>query len=122
MFKVTKTQHVLAVNDFDAAATYFIEKLGFTLRSRVDGWLFLSLDNFHLIVGDCKGAMLARETGDHSYFVYVNCEGIDELFHAYHERGVTFTQQLADKPWGQREFGVVTPEGHRIMFGQEIRN
>jgi uncharacterized glyoxalase superfamily protein PhnB len=121
MFKVTKTQHVLAVNDFDAATTYFIEKLGFTLRSRVDGWLFLSLDNFHLLIGDCQGAMLARETGDHSYFAYVNCEGIDELFNQYKERGVAFTQRLADKPWGQREFGVVTPEGHRIMFGQEIK-
>ncbi len=121
MFKVTKTQHVLAVNDFDAAATYFIEKLGFTLRGRVQGWLFLSLDNFHLLIGDCQGSMLARETGDHSYFAYVNCEGIDELFRTYQERSVEFTQRLADKPWGQREFGVVTPEGHRIMFGQEIK-
>jgi len=25
-----------------------------------------------------------------------------------------------DKPWGQREFGVATSEGHRIMFVQEI--
>ena len=121
MFKVNKTQHVLAVNDFDAAATYFIEKLGFTLRGCVHGWLFLSLDNFHLLIGDCQGSMLARETGDHSYFAYVNCEGIDELFRTYQERGVEFTQLLADKPWGQREFGVVTPEGHRIMFGQEIK-
>lgn len=26
----------------------------------------------------------------------------------------------ASKPWGMREFGVRTPEGHRIMFGQEL--
>jgi len=29
-------------------------------------------------------------------------------------------QGLADKPWGMREFGVRTPDGHRIMFGQEL--
>ena len=121
MFKVTKTQHVLAVHDFAAAETYFVEKLGFTIRSRVEGWLFLSLDNFHLLIGDCKGEMLARETNNHSYFAYVNCEGIDELFETYRARGVEFVQPLADKPWGQREFGVITPEGHRIMFGQEIK-
>lgn len=121
MFKVNKTQHVLAVNDLEAAEKYFVEKLGFTLSSRVDGWLFLNLSNFYLIVGDCKGEVLARETGNHSYFAYVNCEGIDELFNEYQERGVEFTQRISDKPWGLREFGVVTPEGHRIMFGQNIR-
>jgi uncharacterized glyoxalase superfamily protein PhnB len=120
MFKVSKTQHVLAVDDLDVAEQYFIEKLGFTLRSRIGGWSFLCLDHFYLMVGHCKGEMLAKETSNHSYFAYVNCEGIDELFREYEDRGVAFTQRIADKPWGLREFGVETPEGHRIMFGQEI--
>ena len=120
MFKVNKTQHVLAVNDLDAAEKYFVEKLGFAVRSRVHGWSFLNLDEFYLMVGDCRGDMLARETNNHSYFAYVNCEDIDELYETYQARGVEFVQRIADKPWGQREFGVITPEGHRIMFGQEI--
>ena len=121
MFKVSKTQHVLAVNDLNASDKYFIEKLGFTLNSRIGGWSFLSLGDFHLMVGDCRGEMLAKDTNNHAYFAYVNCEGIDKLFNEYKERGVEFTQTIADKPWGLREFGVVTPEGHRIMFGQEIK-
>ena len=121
MFKVSKAQHVLAVNDLNASDKYFIEKLGFTLNSRIGGWSFLSLGDFHLMVGDCRGEMLAKDTNNHAYFAYVNCEGIDELFNEYKERGVEFTQTIADKPWGLREFGVVTPEGHRIMFGQEIK-
>lgn len=121
MFKVSKTQHVLAVNDLNASDKYFIEKLGFTLNSRIGGWSFLSLGDFHLMVGDCRGEMLAKDTNNHAYFAYVNCEGLDELFNEYKERGVEFTQTIADKPWGLREFGVVTPEGHRIMFGQEIK-
>ena len=120
MFKVHKTQHVLAVDDFDAAEKYFIDKLGFTLQNRIGGWSFLHLDNFYLMVGDCKGEVPARETNNHSYFAYVNCEGIDELYEQYQRRGVKFNQMISDKPWGLREFGVETPEGHRIMFGQEI--
>jgi uncharacterized glyoxalase superfamily protein PhnB len=73
------------------------------------------------MVGHCEGEMPARDTNNHSYFAYVNCEGIDELFNEYKERGVEFVQTIADKPWGLREFGIVTPEGHRIMFGQEIK-
>jgi catechol 2,3-dioxygenase-like lactoylglutathione lyase family enzyme len=100
MFKVSKTQHVLAVNDLDASDKFFTEKLGFTLKSRIDGWSFLSLDNFHLLVGHCEGEVLAKDTNNHSYFAYVNCEGIDELFTQYKVRGVEFTQRIANKPWG----------------------
>jgi len=27
---------------------------------------------------------------------------------------------LADKPWGMREFAIVTPDGHRIVFGETV--
>ena len=120
MFKVSRTQHVLAVNDLDAAEKYFVDKLGFTLDSRIGGWSFLHLDSFYIMAGHCAGEVPARDTNNHSYFAYINCEGIDELFKVYKDRGVEFTQQVADKPWGLREFGVVTPEGHRIMFGQSL--
>ncbi|SDL82906.1 VOC family protein [Maricaulis salignorans] len=121
MFNVSRTQHVLAVNDFDSAVNYFTEKLGFTLDRTIGGWSFLHLDQFYLMVGDCQGEVPARETNNHALFAYVNCEGIDELFDQYRERGVRFNQTISDKPWGLREFGVETPEGHRIMFGQEIQ-
>ena len=39
-FKVTKTQHVLAVDDFEASVAYLIHKLGFTeyKQERWKGW------------------------------------------------------------------------------------
>ena len=120
MFKVAKAQHVLAVNDFDSAVKYFTDKLGFTLDNTIGGWAFLHLDNFYLMVGDCQGEVPAKETNNHALFAYVNCEGIDELYEQYKERSVQFNQKISDKSWGLREFGVETPEGHRIMFGQEI--
>ncbi|MDT8894030.1 VOC family protein [Halomonas sp. I1] len=120
MFKVKATQHVLAVKDHEKAESYFIDKLGFSVRFRVDGWSFLSLGDFHVMVGHCPDELMARDTHEHSYFAYVNCEGIDELYRDYQARGVEVFQPISDKPWGLREFGVATPEGHRIMFGEEI--
>jgi uncharacterized glyoxalase superfamily protein PhnB len=120
MFKVARTQHVLAVNDFDSALKFFTEKLGFTLDNTVGGWAFLHLDKFYLMVGDCRGEVPARDTGNHSIFAYVNCNGIDGLYGQYKERGVRFRQPIANRPWGLREFEVETPEGHRVLFGQEI--
>lgn len=94
--------------------------LGFTVRFRVDGWSFLSLGEFHVMLGDCPDEMPARDTQGHSYFAYVNCTGIDDLYARYQQRGAIIFQPLSDKPWGIREFGVSTPEGHRIMFGEDI--
>ncbi len=120
MFKVAKTQHILAVNDFDSALKYFTEKLGFTLGNIIGGWAFLNLDNFYLMVGDCQGEVPAKDTNNHSLFAYINCEGIDDLYKQYQQQDVQFKQRIADKPWGLREFEVETPEGHRILFGQTI--
>ena len=120
MFKVKNTRHVLAVKDIEASEKYFVEKLGFKVQFRDDGWVFMSLQDFHVMMGHCADDMSAEETNNHSYFAYVECEGIDEVFEAYKARGVTFTHEVTDKPWGMREFGVRTPEGHRIMYGQDM--
>lgn len=34
--------------------------------------------------------------------------------------GVEVWHPLADKPWGMREFAIVNPGGHRIVFGEEV--
>lgn len=119
-FRVVKTQHVLAVSDFESAVRYFVEKLGFSEYKRVGGWSFLQLGDFWLMVGDCQGEVPAGETGNHSWFAYVNCEGIDELYRQYRERQVAIPEPIANKPWGLREFLVETPEGHRIKFGEAL--
>ena len=121
MFKVSKTQHILAVNDFDLALKFFTEKLGFTVENIIGGWAFLHLGDFYLMVGDCRGEVPARDTNNHALFAYVNCDGIDDLYSQYQARGVAFKQLIADKPCGLREFEVETPEGHRILFGQDIK-
>lgn len=120
MFAVKATQHVLAVNDLEAAERYFLDVLGFTVRFRVDGWSFISLGTFHVMLGHCPDEKLARDTPEHSYFAYVNCVDIDEIYADYQQREAIIFQPISDKPWGMREFGVATPEGHRIMFGEDV--
>jgi uncharacterized glyoxalase superfamily protein PhnB len=120
VFAVKATQHVLAVKDLEKTESYFLDKLGFSARFRVDGWSFLSLGGFHVMLGHCPDELPASDTHEHSYFAYVNCEDIDEIYRDYQQRGAEIFQAISDKPWGLREFGVATPEGHRIMFGEEI--
>ena len=53
-------------------------------------------------------------------FAYVTVDGIDALYREFAAKSVPRVQDLSDKPWGMREFGVRTPDGHRIMFGQRV--
>lgn len=120
MADLTRVRCVLAVQDLAASVEYYTRVLGTTIDFTAPGWAFLSRGSFRLMLGECTDALPARETGDHSYFVYVTVEGIDELYGELMGNGATLIQKLATKPWGMREFGVCTPDGHRIMFGQEI--
>jgi uncharacterized glyoxalase superfamily protein PhnB len=120
MADLTRIRCVLAVHELAASVDYYTRVLGMTIDFTAPGWAFLSRGSLRLMLGECLDAIPAHELGDHSYFVYVTVEGINEFYGEIVANGATLTQTLGDKPWGMREFGVRTPDGHRIMFGQEI--
>jgi len=45
---------------------------------------------------------------------------IDESYEKAVAAGAELVKALATEPWGMREFGIRTVDGHRIMFGQEV--
>lgn len=120
MTSMTQVRCVLAVNDLASSVEYYTRVLGLLVDFEVDGWAFLSRGSFRVMLGECTGAIPAREMGDHSYFAYVTVDGIDGYYEEVRANGAEFMQHLSNKSWGMREFGVRTPEGHRIMFGQEL--
>lgn len=120
MVDLTKIRCVLAVQNLDASVAYFTRVLGMVVDFTAPGWAFLSRGSFRLMLGECPDTMPAHETSDHSYFAYVTVRGVEEFYGEVVSNGATLTQPLADKPWGMREFGIRTPDGHRIMFGQEL--
>lgn len=121
MPEVTSTRHVLAVRDLAQATSYFVDVLGFSQDPiHADGWSFLSMDGFKLMLGECPYDVPASQTANHSYFALVLVTGIDTLYEEFCSRGATFAVPIGDRPWGLREFCVRTPEGHRIVFAQPI--
>lgn len=120
MTSMTKVRCVLAVNDLASSVDYYTRVLGLEIDFEAPGWAFLSRGSFRLMLGECADAVPAREMGDHSYFAYVTVDGIDDYYAEVRANGAELMQHLSNKSWGMREFGVRTPEGHRIMFGQEL--
>ena len=121
MAQIIDSRCVLAVHDLAVSTAYYVDVLGFR-KDSIDapGWSFLTRDRFHVMLGECKDAQPAGELGDHSYFAYWNVEGLDDLYREFVSRGALILFAPADKPWGLREFGLRTPDGHRIVCGQPI--
>ena len=59
------------------------------------------------------------ECQDHSLIVQANVDDANTLYSEFLEKGVDVSEP-EDKPWGFREFGVVTLDGHRFMFVQRL--
>jgi uncharacterized glyoxalase superfamily protein PhnB len=119
MPKILQNHYVLAVHDTDKTSQFFID-LGFKVISRPEGWVFLEKDNCMVMLGLCRDAARASELGDHSYFGYLRVDDADSYYEDLVASGVKILSAISDKPWGMREFGVESPEGHRIMIGQWI--
>jgi uncharacterized glyoxalase superfamily protein PhnB len=119
---VIQTRSVLAVRNLAAATDHYVNVLGFT-RDPIDaeGWSFLSLGIFKVMLGECRDAMPASTLGDHSYFVYVLVEGVDDYYDEVAGRGALIRSTPENKPWGLREFTLSTPDGHRMTIGELLK-
>ncbi|HYC13786.1 MAG TPA: VOC family protein [Stellaceae bacterium] len=111
---------VLAVQDLERSARHFVDVLGFRTAWQVaSDWRLVERDGVRIMLGHCPQTPPASEIGDHSWFGYVEVEDVDALYREFAARGATCTEP-ADKPWGMREMLVTTPDGHRLMFGQDL--
>lgn len=114
---------VIAVPDLEISARFYQDVLGFEIHETGDpGWRFFVRDACEIMAGQCPDALSPSKLGDHSYFAYLVVEDVQEYFDRVVDAGAEVTKPLADEPWGMREFGIRTIDGHRIMLGQELQD
>ena len=70
MPSLNQVRCVLAVVDHRASADFYRDKLGFELELEVEGWFFMSRDNFKVMLGHCPDEVPAARIGNHSWFAY----------------------------------------------------
>lgn len=120
MSTIVASTFVLAVNDLAVSKKFYMEQLGFAEDFSVDGWAFLSRGACRLRLGDCPDAIPMSKTQDHSWFAYLHVDDAAALYEEIRNNNVEIWHPLEDKPWGLREFAIVTPDGHRIVFGERL--
>jgi predicted enzyme related to lactoylglutathione lyase len=118
---ILETTFVLAVPNLTASAAFYRDVLGFAVAEIGDpGWRMFLKDSCRILAGECPDALAPADLGDHSYFGYFVVQDIDDYYARVRATGVAITKPLRDEPWGMREFGLRTVDGHRIMIGSRI--
>jgi RimJ/RimL family protein N-acetyltransferase/catechol 2,3-dioxygenase-like lactoylglutathione lyase family enzyme len=114
-------QPILAVADVRATAEYYRDKLGFQI-----GFTFGEPPTYAgLWLGEwsATGANIHLSFADpplptHGIALYINVgPGIDELHAAFKARGVGVAGEVAQQPWGMREFAIRDCNGYVLRFG-----
>lgn len=119
MANIIENLTILAVEDIEASRSFYIDKLGFNEYFRTNGWSFLNRGSLNLRIGHCPGIVPMTKCQDHSLVIQANVDDANELYQEFKSKGVDVSQP-EDKPWGFREFGVLTPDGHRFMFTEAL--
>lgn len=122
---ILSAQSILGVADGAASAAYYCDILGFSVVQRPEGtgagWHVVERDGFRIWLGEAVGSFRPiSECSDHSWFAYAVVDDVDALHSEVTERGAELWHQLETKEWGMREFAVTTPDGHHIVFAQQV--
>ncbi|MEM9450749.1 MAG: VOC family protein [Cyanobacteria bacterium P01_E01_bin.6] len=118
---IQQTMYVLAVQNLEVSAAYYRDVLGFEIREIGDpGWRMYVKENCKIMAGHCPDSTKPSELGDHSYFGYFVVDDVDDYYDAIVSKGAEVIKPLQSEPWGMREFGLRTIDGHRIMVGQDL--
>jgi predicted enzyme related to lactoylglutathione lyase len=121
MTAITKTRFVIAVPDLKVSSAFYRDVLGFTVHTIPDpGWLFYTSGECTIMAGQCPDAIPPADLGDHSYFAYLESDNIDRYYESVIAAGAKICKTIRDEPWGMREFGLFTADGHRIMFASPV--
>lgn len=115
--KITETRFVLSVQDLERSVAFYVDKLGFESNWSGEGWHFVQRNGCLLMLGASPDKVSAWDISTHSYFAYLIVDQVDDLYSEFKTNGVEIIMDIASRPWGMREFGIRTIDGHRIMFG-----
>jgi uncharacterized glyoxalase superfamily protein PhnB len=109
---------VFAVADLEVALDFYCGKLGFEAK-----WQFgepphragVAMQGIEIhLDAEGQGAPAGPSV------VYCHMDDVAAYFHDLQTRGVTFVFELADRPWGMRDFRVQDPFGNRLGFASGI--
>lgn len=122
---------ILYVNDVDKSVAFYRDVLGFSvgfvmpddLGESVFAQLTYKGTAIFLDSGSVISDAARSLLGVGLVLVLNDDEGdIDGYYAQVRERGGRITEELDDRPWGDRSFSVKDPNGYTLVFSKHVRD
>jgi catechol 2,3-dioxygenase-like lactoylglutathione lyase family enzyme len=99
---------------------FYTRLLGFEIFGNMDydGYLMVQKDSIQIHFFEFKDLDPGQNYGQ----VYIRTDNIDQLYKSLVDKPgcIHPNGQLAEKPWGQKEFSVLDPDNNLLTFGQSF--
>jgi uncharacterized glyoxalase superfamily protein PhnB len=104
--------------DKQQTVDYYVNQLGFKLRSDYGDYLMMDLEGVELHFFSYPTLQPTKS----DFMIYFRVIGIEAMYQSYEKKGIAIhpNGKLEDKPWGQKEFALLDPSGTLLTFGQAI--
>ena len=114
---ITRIVPKLPYIDKQQTIDYYVNKLRFKLQSEYEDYLILAQNSVELHFFSYPD--LKPDKSDFMIYLRVDKE-IEALYQQYQSDGVAIhpNGKLGDRPWKQREFAIIDPNGTLLTFGQ----
>jgi predicted enzyme related to lactoylglutathione lyase len=111
-----RLQAAIGVRDVPASIAFYAETLGFSVRAEMGDPV-----NFALLARDAVTLSLVQSATPSvaefaCCYIYVN--DVDDVHGQCQRTGTSIVSPLTRHPWGNRDFVIKDPDGHRIAIGQ----
>jgi uncharacterized glyoxalase superfamily protein PhnB len=116
MAKLTRIAPELPAADLKASIAYYQQQLGFELAMHLPshGYAIVERDGI---------AIHLFEDGARSHSpvsIHIFTPNLDPLFTELQQRGAHLSQQIMQKPWGNRDFRVTDSFGNELKFTEPL--
>jgi predicted enzyme related to lactoylglutathione lyase len=118
---ITQSMFVIAVPDLQRTAAFFRSVLAFKIHeSEEPDWRIFVNGSCTIMAAERPSAPPPVSLGDHAYFAYLLVDKVDAYYRRALDARVEIFKDLTNEPCAIREFGLRTPDGHRLMIGQQL--
>jgi catechol 2,3-dioxygenase-like lactoylglutathione lyase family enzyme len=111
----------LRTTSLEESIEFYVSKLGFALEFRYSDFyagIKVGTQFLHLKLVDSTDPSIAFVSEEGHLHLYFPTDAVDAEARRLRRNGVVLREDVADTPWGTREFSVLDNQGHVLYFGQ----
>lgn len=107
---------ILPVSQMERSLGYYVQQLGFECTFQWEEpptYAVLKQDgvSIHLALSDDPIPLNSHAR------IYIFCSDVDKLYQLLQKRSIEFIQELNTADYHMKEFQVIDPDGHILVFG-----